>query len=382
MVPSFYGNTVYFIEVDPITYKTSIYRVAQPGAEPTLVAATGDTGPSGTYQLFSTLSAHAGGLVFEAYIQSGANYNEDLFNYDGNTVSAGLLGRLSTPLPGRTNYLFWNESPLQPQVRDGDVFFIGNGYYFGNIQGLYALPLPGSSSQPRVIVDTLIDVPGLTPGPGSKFRLPDLANFSNFAFDVDGERTVFLARAAGSATTAHGIYEWDTSGLRVAIDGSTPRPGTTDTFVFTDETYYGATMAVSGTKIAFCATDTNFVHGIFVKDGASLEEIAVDGTQVAGFELFNPRLTRNGFKGNQLIFSSRSVLWRATLGAAPTPVSLTIQRTANATALSWDAQVAGASAVLEETDSLATPNWQPVQNQSNPYPVPNTSPVRYFRLRQ
>lgn len=382
-----HGEVVYFVEVDRTTFTTRLYRVGQPGGVPALIAGPGDAAPGGKLLLFTDAAAHAGGVLFEAMFQdAGGSTWVDVFNFDGSVISSGLLGKLRTPAPGTAGYQFWNENGVGVRTSGGEFVCLASAYasaaFPPNIQGIFGLPLPGSATAGRKIVDTLTTVPGFAPGPGTTFALPDLSqSLPGTAFDTDGSRTVFLGKTQGNA--GHGIYTWNGTQLQLVADGTTPRPGTTDSFQFTGIRFNEAAVAISGSKIAFGARDVNGVSGIYLQEGSNLEPVVVEGQQVAGVDLFGVGLTRDGFRDDQILFSANSALWRAVLGAAPpASVPLLVERNGNAAQVRWDGTAAGAGAVLEETASLAPPDWRPVQAQSNPFPFTIGPGSRFFRLRQ
>jgi hypothetical protein len=387
MLISVYGDTVYFIGVDTTTYKTSLYRVSQPGATPDLIAEQGGAAEGGSFLLFSGVAAHDGGVIFEATYRTSAGESwVDVFNYAANVMSSGLLGKMTIEAPGTSGFQFWNQVSVGVQVGGGRFTCLANAYnslaFPPNLQGIFALPVPGSSLQGRNVVDTQTTVPGLSAGPGNSFALADLSQSpAYYVVDTDGPRTVFLGRSQGNA--AHGVYAWDGDQLQKVADGTTLRPGTSDAFKFTGARFNNAAVAISGARIAFRAQDVNGVAGIYLNDGGHLEEIAADGDQVDGVDLYGMGLTRDAFQGDDILITASGAVWRATLGSTPPPeIQVSIARNLVGWQVSWDAQTASADAILEETANLLNPDWRPVQNPSNPYSFTTSEETRYFRLRQ
>ena len=68
---------------------------------------------------------------------------------------------------------------------------------------------------------------------------------------------------------------------------------------------------------------------------------------------------------------------QSTVALVRKPPSLTLLRNADQTvSLSWSG-----AGVLEQSDSLTTPNWQPAPTQDNPHTVSTVDPMKFFRVK-
>lgn len=200
------------------------------------------------------------------------------------------------------------------------------------------------------------------------------------AFAVDGGEVAFAGTSPGN--TARGVYRSTTAdGIKVAVSGATPVPGGQGNFA--SASLVQQPIAISGGTIAFAGSDeSSGKMGLYLQRGNSLERIAQDGDIVEGIELYSFSVSRDGFSGNHLAFTSSATIWRATLGSvSPTP-SLLVSKIGNDLEISWNAGAAGAGATLETTTTLHAPNWQAVTNQVNPFRIPVASQgSQFFRLK-
>ncbi len=348
-----------------------ICKVDQPGGPVTLIAQKGDPAAvSNTFDAFSTLSAYAGGAVFDASVKrSDDTYYRDVFHFAGGQLTA-LIGYGITPVPGAPGYLYYMNKSTAPVVRDGEILFRGEGVSLFGISGIYTVPVPGSGKSSRVIADSTMKPSGLN----VTYTFPESG-----ASDLDSGAAVFYATSFGN--TARGLYRnTPGAGTVVAVNGSTPVPGGAGNF--NSASLAAPFIGLSGGKMVFRGSDTNSNSGIYLDDGHTLEKVVADGDEIGGVQVYSFELSRDGFAGNQLVFQAGAALWRATLGGSTPVVSLQVSITGTNVAVSWDGAAAGAGAILESTDSLTAANWLPVTSQSNPFPASTQSEAaRYFRLK-
>lgn len=377
-----YGGTVYFVAFDSAFHRY-LCTVSGPGGAVTVIAAKGDLiAGNDRFESFGGLSAYAGGLVFDGFVNRNnfARAFNDVFHYDGTTLSS-LIGFGTKPVPGTTEAVFFMNKDTAPIVRNGEIVFLGEGlpFNFGSIRGLYALPLPGRPGALRKLVDIQDKVPGstqiLTTIGRNQFELP------LFDFD-DGEVALF---ATGFQDADAGFYRHtEAGGLTTVANGDTTAPGGTEKFL--GMSFAQGELSFSGGRMVFQMRDGSGNTGIYQHENGSLEKVIAGGDEVDGQPIFQFNVHRRGLSGDHLVISGNFALYRTMLGGGgptPTPVKLQITRTESQVAISWDAAVAGPGAELQSTASLAAPDWQKVNGQTNPYPVNTTTAgAQYFRLKQ
>jgi len=376
-----HGATVYFVAFDD-AFTSYLCKVTEPGGPVTVIAAKGDLiAGLDLYEGFGGLSAHAGGLAFDANVNRNNFFRSyhDVMHYDGTTITS-LVGYGTKPVPGADFRMFFMGLDTGPVVRDGEVAFLGGGQGTGfpSVRGIYALPLPGGAGAPRKLVDTQDMAPG-SAQPFSEIGRSQL-QLPLYAFD-NGEAALY---ATDLANADAGFYRHTTAGGLVTVaDGDTVVPGGTQGFA--DGAFASGEVSLSGDRMVFRADDELGNKGIYLHENGALTKLISTGQEVNGTTLNFFTVHRFGLADDQLVFAGNGDLYRAVLGddPNPTPVSLIITRNGASLSVSWDGVAAGSGAVLRSTPSLIDPDWQPVTSQSNPFNVTPESPgARYYRLEQ
>lgn len=377
-----HGATVYFVAFDD-AFTSYLCKVTAPGGPVTVIAAKGDLiAGQDLYDGFGGLSAHAGGLAFDANVNRNNYFRtyRDVMHYDGATITS-LVGFGTKPVPGADSRMFFMNQDTGPIVRDGEVAFLGAGqgsFPFPPVRGIYALPLPGGAGTPRKLVDTQ----DMAPGSANPFS--EIGQFQSqlprYAFD-NGEAAFY---ATDFAKADAGFYRHTTAGGLVTVaNGDTVVPG--GTHGFADDAFASGQVSLSGDRMVFRVYDELGNDGIYLHKNGTLTKLISTGQEVNGTPLNSFILHRFGLADDQLVFAGNGSLYRAVLGddPNPTPVSLIITRNGTTASISWDGVAAGPGAVLRSTPSLSNPDWQPVASQSNPFNLtPEPTGARYYRLEQ
>ncbi len=376
-----HGSTAYFVAFDA-AFTPYLCKVTEPDGPVTVIAAKGDLiAGLDVYDGFGGLSAHAGGLAFDANVNRDNFFRSyhDVMHYDGAAITS-LVGYGTRPVPGGDSRFFFMNLDTGPIVRGGEVAFLGQGQgaFLPAVRGIYALPLPGGAGTPRKLADNQ----DMAPGSAQPFNTIGLSQLQLPLFAFDSGEAAFYATDFANADA--GFYRHTTAGGLVTVaDGDTVVPGGTQGFA--DGAFASGEISLSGDRMIFRALDEFGNDGIYLQENGTFAKLIATGQEVAGTALNVFAVHRFGLAGDQLIFAGNFALYRAVLGddPNPTPVSLVITRNGTDLSISWDGLGAGPGAVLRSTTSLSNPDWQPVTGQSNPFNLtPEPTGARYYRLEQ
>ena len=108
-------------------------------------------------------------------------------------------------------------------------------------------------------------------------------------------------------------------------------------------------------------------------DGSAVKEALVTETAPDGNKW---ETTATGKRDSYTLTIGAGNGWIVALVREPAPLLTILRHTEETVSLSWSG-----AGVLEQTESLTAPNWQPASSQGNPQIISTTDLLKFYRVK-